>query len=124
MGNTNGNKIVVFGTHGLEDVEMATLPFVAATGALAMDTKAVIVLQGEGVMVAKKGAVDGLVAPGFPPLADLIKNLFEFGGELLLCTPCLESRNITDDEIVEGAVKVKTGRVITEVLNAKSTLNY
>ncbi|RMG61556.1 MAG: sulfur reduction protein DsrE [Deltaproteobacteria bacterium] len=122
--STGNEKLVVIGTCGLDDPEKATLPFVAANTALAMDVPAVVILQGDAVTVARKGAADGVEVPGFPPLRELLKNLFEMGGELLLCTPCVESRGIPKEELLDGAVLIKAGRVLSEVMEAKNVLTY
>ncbi len=124
MSNENGEKLVVIGTHGVEDPERAILPFVAANTALTMDVKAVVILQGDGVTIARKGAAEQVSVPGFPPLGELLKNVTEMGGEILLCTPCVETRGIPKEELVDGAVLIKAGRVMAEVLEAKNVLTY
>ena len=88
-------KIVIFATHGPEDPERATLPFVMGNGALAMDVQVNILLQGNGVLLAKKGCYDHVFASGLPPLKELVGSFIEQGGGILVCTPCLEERKIT-----------------------------
>ena len=117
-------KIVVISTHGAEDAERATLPFVVANAALAMDVKTVICLQGNSVTLAVKGGADNVSAAGFPPLKELMASYFAQGGELLLCTPCIKSRNITTEMLVEKASPIAAGRVVTECLESKAVLNY
>jgi len=124
MTGTAEEKIVVISTHGAEDAERATLPFVVANAALAMDVKAVICLQGNAVTLAVKGGADAVSAAGFPPLKELMASYFAQGGELLLCTPCIKSRNITTDMLVEKAAAIAAGRVVTECLESKAVLNY
>ena len=46
-------KIVYISTNGGENPEKATLPFVLANAALAMDVEAVVALQGPAVTLAK-----------------------------------------------------------------------
>jgi predicted peroxiredoxin len=124
MTGTAEEKIVIISTHGAEDAERATLPFVVANAALAMDVKAVICLQGNAVTLAVKGGADAVGAAGFPPLKELMASYFAQGGELLLCTPCIKSRNITTDMLVEKAAAIAAGRVVTECLESKAVLNY
>lgn len=45
-------KILYVVSHGTDDSERATLPFVHANGALAMDVEAVVILLGPAVMLA------------------------------------------------------------------------
>jgi uncharacterized protein involved in oxidation of intracellular sulfur len=117
-------KLAIIVTHGGEDPERACLPFVMANAALAMDVQAVVILQGTAVTLAKKGCYEHVFAPGLPPLKDLVDSFIQQGGDLLVCTPCLNERKITKDMLVETAQPVKAARVVTEVLEAKATLNY
>jgi predicted peroxiredoxin len=117
-------KIVVIATHGAEDPERASLPFVMANAALAMDVQAVVILQGTAVTAAKKGCYEHVFAPGLPPLKELVDSFIQMGGTLLICTPCINERKITKEMLVEKAQPIKAARVVTEVLEAKATLNY
>ena len=117
-------KIVVIGTHGGEDPDRATLPFVVANAALAMDVKTTVILQGNAVTLAVKGAGGNIQGIGFPPLKDLIASYFAQGGQILLCTPCVKGRNIAPETLVGSASLVAAGRVVQECLEAKAVLNY
>lgn len=118
------DKLVVVATHGCEDGERASLPFVMANAALAMDTQAVVILQGAAVMLAKKGCYEHVFVAGLPPLKQLVDSFIELGGTLLVCTPCIQERDITPEMLVESAKPVKAARVIMEVLEAAATLSY
>ena len=117
-------KIVIIATHGVEDPERACLPFVVADAALAMDVQAVVILQGTAVTLAKKGCYEHVFAAGLPPLKDLVDSFIQQGGTLLVCSPCLSERKITKEMLVDTAQPIKAARVVTEVLEAKATLNY
>lgn len=118
-------KLVLISTHGAEDPVRATLPFVIANAALAMDVKAVIILQSlSGVQLAMKGAASHVFAASFPPLKELMDSYFELGGELLICVPCLKAQQIEPEMLVPGSKLVAAGRVVTECLEATAVLNY
>jgi predicted peroxiredoxin len=118
------DKIVVVATHGPEDPERATLPFVMATAAQTMDTAAVVILQGGGVLLAEKNIMDYVFAGGLPPLRDLMKTFLEGGGKLLVCTPCVQHRMIEQSKLVEGAELIAGARVVQESITAAAVLNY
>ncbi len=124
MAETTEEKIVIIATHGGEDPERATLPFVVANAALAMDVKAVVVLQGYAVTLAVKGANEHINAGGFPPLKELMASYFGQGGKLLLCTPCIKGRNIAPEALVADASLIAGARLVQECLEAKAVLNY
>lgn len=124
MEETKPEKIVVFATHGPEDPERASLPFVCANAALAMDVQATVILQGAGVLLAKKGCYEHVFCAGFDPLKKLVDAFLEFGGKIFVCIPCIQERQITNDMLIEKAEPAKAGRVVQEALEAKAVLNY
>jgi uncharacterized protein involved in oxidation of intracellular sulfur len=111
-------------THGPEDQERATLPFVMATAAQVMECEAIVVLQGTGVLLAQKGIYDHIFAGGLPKLKDLMATFFEGGGKLLVCTPCIHERELETSMLVDEAELVAGARVIQEVATATAVLNY
>jgi len=118
------DKVVIMATHGPEDRERATLPFVMATAAQVMECEAVVVLQGSGVLLAQKGVYDHIFAGGLPKLKDLMATFLEAGGKLLVCTPCVQERELDKSMLLDEAELIAGARVIQEVITAKATLNY
>jgi len=76
-------KIVLIATHGGEDPERAVFPFMLATAGQSMDVEAVVVLQGNGAYLAKKGYADDIAFPGLTPLKTLIESYVANGGKIL-----------------------------------------
>ena len=124
MAADSREKIVIFGTHGPEDPERASLPFVIGNAALVMEVDAVVFLQGSAVFLAKEGCYEHIFAAGLPPLKDLMDSFIEQGGTLLVCTPCIQERKITADMLLEQATPVKAGRGVIEVLEATNVMTY
>jgi predicted peroxiredoxin len=116
-------KLVVFATHGPEDPDRASLPFVMANAALVMDVQAVVVLQGTAVLLAQPTVSDYVRAQAFPPLKELIASFLAQGGKLLVCTPCVKERGIQGLLLPQGEL-VAAARVIQEALEAKAVLSY
>lgn len=83
-----GNYAVIL-TSGPEDGgKRATLALAAACTAQAMDLNTIVFLVGDGVHWGYDGGAEGVHAPGFPSLADLMESFFESGGEIFLCSAC------------------------------------
>jgi predicted peroxiredoxin len=121
----NEEVIMCFGTHAGDNAEKAAMPFVMACGALAMDVKAVVVLQGPGVYIAQKGYVDNMLPPGgFPPLKKLLADFLELGGDLRVCGPCIAERNIKESDFVEGAKITAAGELVLQSMEAKAVFVY
>jgi len=117
-------KLVIISTVGNEHPEKATLPFVLATAAQALDVKVVLILQSNAVILAKQGEAEKILAKGFMPVKDLIQSYSEMGGKLLLCSPCLKERNISNDELIDNTQIIAAGTIVTEILSATSVLTY
>ena len=117
-------KIVYISTHGAEDPERASLPFVLANAAIAMEIDPVVVLQGPAVFIAKKGMLEHVHAAGFAPLKELVDAFLEMGGRLLVCVPCIQERKIDESDLIENAVPTAGGSLVLEILEANATLVY
>ncbi len=118
-------KLVIMVTHGPEEPERATIPFVLATAAQASDVEALLGFQAEGVLLAKKGVADEVSAPGFPPLKDLLAAYLEAGGKMFVCGPCIKSRGINPEtDFVDGAKVVNAATFVKEFTEATNVLVY
>ena len=124
MSEEKKEKLVIFGTHGPEDPERACLPFVIGNAALVMEVQVTIMLQAGAVFLAKKGCYEHVFAAGLPPLKELIQSFIEQGGQLLICTPCIQERNILPDMLVDIAKPVKAARAVMEILEATNVMTY
>jgi uncharacterized protein len=118
------SKTLVISTHFRDNLEKATLPWVAANAALAADKDVTVFLQGPSVEMAKQGAASGLRSEPFPPLEELIGIFRESGGKLLLCGPCLQAHSIELDSILEGAEVAGASALVDLAEEATSTFNY
>ena len=117
-------KIVYIATHGGENPEMASLPFVLANAALAMDVEAVVALQGTAVTLAKEGCLQHIFAAGLPPLKELVDAFLEQGGRLMVCVPCIRERKLDESELIDGIELMAAAKLTSELLSANATLVY
>jgi predicted peroxiredoxin len=116
-------KLVIMATHGPEDPEQATIPFVMACAALASDVDVVIGFQANGVCLTHVGEAETVNAAGFPPLAKLVDDFRDLGGTLLVCAPCVKSRGF-ENALIPGAEIVAAARFVAEVTSATNALVY
>jgi uncharacterized protein involved in oxidation of intracellular sulfur len=118
-------KILYIGTRASDDPEKAAMPFVMACAALSMNIKATIALQGNAVYLAQKGYVEKMLrGGGFPLITELLANFLELGGDLKVCAPCIESRNIEASELVGGAQTTGAGALNVEAIEADAVMVY
>ena len=70
-------KLLYVGTFATDDPTRATMPFIAASGALDRGHEPMIVLMGEAVYLLKEGVVNAVQGVGFPPLRQLMDKMLE-----------------------------------------------
>jgi uncharacterized protein involved in oxidation of intracellular sulfur len=118
-------KIMYICTCSADQPEKAHVPFVLANAALAMDINATIVMQAEGVYIAKKGYADTMPpGGGFPPMKELLVSFMDQGGKMLVCSPCIKERNIDESDLIEGASVTAAGSVNLEAIESDAVMVF
>jgi predicted peroxiredoxin len=118
------DKLIFNCTHGKEDAERATLPFVAANIAAAAGQEAIVLCTIEAVWVGTEGGTDGIAYPGLPELADLYREFISNGGQVWLCGACTKPRGITEEQLAKGATIVGAAMVVEEVISGAKTVAF
>jgi uncharacterized protein involved in oxidation of intracellular sulfur len=119
-----GKKVGFVVTHAADEPELATIPFMLATGAMSMGVEPVVVLQAEGVRLAVAGGAEAAAAEGLAPLADLMQAMLAAGYRIMACSPCLATRGITEDDLIPGCFIGGAGQVIQSMLECENFLTY
>jgi predicted peroxiredoxin len=112
------------GTHGKEDAERASLPFVLANAALASGQEATVLLTIDGAWVATQGYPDGVQAKDLAPLSELVQKFVAGGGKLWVCGACAKPRGITQEHLIAGAEIVGAATVAEALVNGAQTLSW
>lgn len=93
-----------------------TVGFVVAGAALGSEKETTVFLSTDAVWAAVKGEAEKIsIGEPFKPLKELISTFVANGGKILACTPCLKTRGITEDMLIEG-VTPAGGAVLVELL--------
>ena len=71
------SKLLYVGTFATDDPTRATMPFIAASGALDRGHEPMIVLMGESVYLLKGVVAGAIHGVGFPPLKQLMNKIIE-----------------------------------------------
>jgi len=109
-------KFMAHATHGREDPERATLPFIAANVAASADQEAIVLLTIEGVWLATKGYAEEVHHEGMPPLREVLDSLLASGGQVWACGACTKPRGITDDDMIDGARIISAADFVAEMV--------
>lgn len=105
--------------------DKATLGFVVANAALGSEKDTMVFLSADGVWAAVKGEVDKInEGDPFAPLKDLVTKFTSNGGRILVCSPCLKKRKITEDMLVEGASPAGGAALVEWLANGSPCVGY
>ncbi|MEO1679751.1 MAG: DsrE family protein [Pseudomonadota bacterium] len=89
-------------SHGPEDVERATVPFILANAAAGRG-EARVFLTCDALNLVVKTRDTGLTAPGYTPVATLVDEFVGKGGKIWVCKVCAAVMGIEADDLVDGA---------------------
>ncbi|MBA4536522.1 DsrE family protein [Bacillus aquiflavi] len=101
-----------------------TIAFTMGVKALEKGHETAIMLLSDAVHLAKKGYADSIdIGAPFSPVKDLLTKFLEKGGQLKVCSSCMEHNGISkDDNLLENIEIITADDVIDYITNAKSTL--
>lgn len=108
-------------THGSDDPERATVPYIAASTAAASGKQAVVVCTADGVYTGVRGVE--IAKDGMAPLADLRAQLVTGGGQVWLCSACTRLRDIADGDLVDGARIVGAAEIVEAVAEGAASVS-
>ena len=117
-------KFLVSLTNAKNDIDKATVGFVVANAAVASGQETVIFLNVEGAYLASKGYADDIHEEGFAPLKQLMDQFIEAGGTLWVCSPCYKKRNLSEEDLIEGATIVGGAKVVEFLSQGAASITY
>lgn len=117
-------KLLIQGTHGRENAEKATLPFIMANVAATADQEVAVLLTSDAVWLVTDGYADDIESDGLPNLGQLIKECVDNGAAIWACGACTGPRGITPDGLIEGASVVTAPNVIETMAAGVTTASF
>ena len=110
-------------THGQEDAERATLPFIVANVAVTADQATTVFLTAEAVRIATRGYAESVRAHGMKPLAEVMQSYLENGGIIWACGACTGPRGIGEADLIPGAQIVTAANLVEKLAGGAIPLN-
>jgi predicted peroxiredoxin len=107
-------SLVVKVTAGTEAPERLSQAFTVAATAVASGGDVSLWLTGESTWMAVPGRAEEFELPYAAPLVDL-RDAVLSGGRLTVCTQCAARRELTEDQLVAGAVIKGAAVCVVEV---------
>lgn len=101
MSNTAA-KILINCQDGFNNIERATISLILAVTASKTKETAMFVTA-EAIQLCINGNLDNVQAPGYEPIGNLMTDYLANGGKLWLCPACIKAKNLTQEDLVQGA---------------------
>ena len=96
-------KMVVVVTQGVQD-ERSSVAWSVANGGVGMGFEVTMFLVSSGVDWVRKGAAEkARPNPLDPPIQEMMDNVINHGGKILVCPPCAGVRGYEEDDLIEAA---------------------
>lgn len=117
-------KLLINLTTAGDNPDKTTVAFVVANAGVAAGQEVVMFLSVEGVRLATPGHADGITAPGFKPLNELLASFTENGGKIWVCPPCFNARELDKDNVIAGATFAGGAAVVEFLGQGAASLSY
>ena len=116
--------LLIQGTHGADDPEKATLPFIVGNVAATADQDTVVFLTSDAVRLATHGYADNITFASHPPTGKILADFIGNGGRVWACGACTGPRGITADDLIEGATIVTAANLVEAVIDGAKTIGF
>jgi len=116
--------MVIVISRGFDD-ERSSVAWSITNAAVASDFEVTVFLVAAGVDWARRGAAEvARPNPLDPAIGDMIRNVRESGGRILVCPPCAKVRGYTPDDLAEGVEIAGAPAMLEVVQQGASTLSF
>lgn len=117
-------KLVVVVTSGFND-ERSSVAWSVANGGIASDYEVTMFLVSSGVDWVRKGATEvARLNPLDPPVKDMISNIMDSGGTIMVCPPCAQVRGYDKDDLMDGVMLAGSTSMLGVVSEGAKTLTF
>jgi predicted peroxiredoxin len=99
----DNRKVVINLATGLEDAERVTVAFLVGGAAVEQGKTVTMFLTKEAVRLSLPEYGNAIACDGCPPLARLMQQYAEGGGELLVCPICFSARQLDESDLAANA---------------------
>jgi len=117
-------KLVVVVTNGCND-ERSSVAWSVANGGIASGYKVTMFLVSSGADWARKGAADNARPnPLDPPVKEMMDNIINSGGTIMVCPPCAKVRGYEQEDLIDGVELAGSVAMLGVVSQGAATLTF
>jgi len=121
---TTTPAILIQGTHGADNAEKATLPFIVGNVSATADQDTVVFLTSDAVWLATRGYADDITFAEHRPAGQILADFVANGGRVWACGACTGPRGITADDLVDGAAIVTAANLAEALVAGAATVAF
>jgi len=105
------------------DENNVTIAFTMGVNALGKGHHTEILLLSDAVHLVEKSYADKIdIGAPFEPIKDLLTTYLEQGGQLKVCSACMEHNGVAEENLIDGADIITADYVVDAIMEAKKTL--
>jgi predicted peroxiredoxin len=117
-------KLVVIVTSGFND-ERSSVAWSVANGGIASGYEVTMFLVSSGVDWVRKGAAEvARLNPLDPPVKEMIQNVKDSGGTIMVCPPCAKVRGYDKEDFIDGVDLAGSTSMLGVVSEGAKTLTF
>jgi len=116
-------KFLVIISHSTDDHDRANLALAFGASMLSDDLDVALLFMWEGALLAKKGVAESIVGRNMTPARDLFPMILEARPEILVCSPCAKTMEVTEGDLIPGA-KLITAPTAVAVMKEREVINF
>lgn len=121
---SNKQKMVVVVTNGVDN-ERSSVAWSVANGGVGMGFEVTMFLVSAGVDWARRGAAEkARPNPLDPTIGEMMRNVMDNGGQVLVCPPCANVRGYTDDALIDGVTLAGSAAMLGVAAQGAITLSF
>jgi predicted peroxiredoxin len=111
MSEEKQQKIVYVMHEAGDRAEKVLTCLAVANIGISMEQDVTIMLFGEATRLAYKGYGETVHSLDRLPMSKLMRDFIDAGGRVMICGPCIKSRQVTRDMLIDG-VETVTGTIV------------
>ena len=120
---SESKKLVVVVTSGFNE-ERSSVAWSVANGGIASGYEVTMFLVSSGVDWVRKGTQTAQLNPYDPPVNDMINNVIESGGTIMICPPCAKVRGYEKEDFIDGVELAGSTAMLGVVSEGAKTLTF
>ena len=116
-------KLVVVITHG-SNSDLSSVGWTIANAAKSGGHEVAVFLTSDGVYCTKQRYADAASVRPFKPLEELVRQFLDAKGTVWACSPCVQHRGISPDEMLPGTVVTGAGALVEFMASGAQSLCF